>query len=459
MDRLIDSHPNQDMRLDGLSYLVRSFGCQMNRHDSERVAGMLDVLGATPVEAVEDADIVVYMTCCVREAADIRAYGQIASLKNMPSPHGRRYVCMGGCIAQRDREGLFKELPNLDVVFGTHNIHAFPALLAHAMETDASQIEILEASTSFSSDLPSHREMDWHAWVPISIGCTNFCTYCVVPYVRGREKSRPFEDIMRELVQLERQGVKEVTFLGQNVNSYGRDLYGKPRFADILKAAGDFDIPRIRFATSHPKDLSHETIQAMASVESVMPQLHLAVQSGSNRILKAMNRPYTIEHYLGLIDEVRQVVGDIALSTDIIVGFPGETQDDFEQTMELCRKVGYSQAFTFIYSRRQGTPAASMPDDTPREVIQERFDRLVELIQETAHAANQAEKGTVQRILVDGPSRRDPNIIAGRSPKNQMVHAPLPEGWCMESLKGSFLDIQIDEARTWYLQGRVIDAI
>ncbi|NTU88995.1 MAG: tRNA (N6-isopentenyl adenosine(37)-C2)-methylthiotransferase MiaB [Actinobacteria bacterium] len=428
----------------------------MNKHDSERVAGMLDMLGAYTVETPEEADIVVYMTCCVREAADVRLYGQVASLKNVPAPKGRRIVAIGGCIGQRDGEMLTEKLENADIVFGTHNISHLPDLILSSLEHGTRAVEVLEKSDDFPTDLPSQREFPWHAWVPIAIGCDNFCSYCIVPYVRGREKSRPFEEIISELGRLATEGVHEVTLLGQNVNSYGRDLYGEPRFAQILEAAGNSGIERIRFATSHPKDLSIATIDAMATIGNVMPQLHLPVQSGSDRILQAMNRKYTAKQYLELIDSVRDRVGDIALSTDIIVGFPGETEEDFLATLRLCEEVAYSQAFTFIYSKREGTPAAKIIDDTPHEVIQERFDRLVSVIQASAYEQNQAEKNTVQRILVEGVSKRDSAILSGRTPKNQMVHAPLSAHHTIADLVGTFVDVRIDVAKTWYLSGTIV---
>ncbi len=439
------------------TYLIRTFGCQMNKHDSERIAGMLESLGMLPTSEVEQADVMVFMTCCVREAADERLYGQVASYKNVPSPHGRRIIAVGGCIGQRDGMGLTERLDNIDVVFGTHNIAHLPSLLAQAARDEVPAVEVLDEADGFSTELPGIREHAWHAWVPITYGCDNFCTYCIVPYVRGREKSRPFEDIRSELITLAEQGVHEVTLLGQNVNSYGRDLYGKPRFADVLRMAGETPIERIRFATSHPKDLLDETIQAMAEVPSVMPQLHLPVQSGSDVILKRMNRNYTAARYLDRVRRLREYVPDIALSTDIIVGFPGETEQDFQDTLALCREARYHQAFTFIYSKRGGTPAARMPQNATHEEIQSRLDRLVELVQESAWQLNQQEKGSVVEILVEGASRKDPTMLAGRTPKNQVVHAKVPEGCAPESLAGTFRKVAVDTARTWYLSGSLVE--
>ena len=445
-----------------LTFCIRTFGCQMNKHDSERIAGMLEGMGALQVDAIEDADIVAFMTCCVREAADTRLYGQVASLKNVPlragTPLSKRIVAVGGCIGQRDGEKLVDELKHLDVVFGTHNLGSLPRLLEAALEEGGHQVEVLDAASSFPTELPTAREHEWAAWLPITIGCNNFCSYCIVPYVRGREKSRPLEDIVAEAERYVAAGVKEITLLGQNVNSYGRDLYGEPRFADVLRAVDAAGIERLRFATSHPKDLTDEVIGLFATLPSLMPALHLPVQSGSNRILSAMNRRYTREHYLGLIEKLRRARPDIALSTDIIVGFPGETEEDFMDTYRLVEEVGYSQVFTFIYSKREGTPAAEMDDDTPREVIQERFDRLVDLVQRKAFEANQAELGATVPVLVEGTSKRDDSILAGKSPKNQTLHAPVPAGADATSLVGRIVPVTIEEARTWYLSGTIVHA-
>ena len=446
---------------DRMTFCIHTFGCQMNKHDSERIAGMLEGLGASMVETIEEADIVVFMTCCVREAADVRLYGQVASLKNVPlragTPLSKRIVAVGGCIGQRDGEKLTEQLPHLDVVFGTHNLGSLPGLLSAAVADGAHHVEVLESSADFPTTLPTAREHSWAAWLPITVGCDNFCSYCIVPYVRGREKSRTLEDIAEEARGYVEAGVREITLLGQNVNSYGRDLYGEPRFVDVLDAVDATGIERLRFATSHPKDLTDEVIARFGTLRSLMPALHLPAQSGSDRILAAMNRRYTREHYLGLIAKLREACPGIALSTDIIVGFPGETEEDFLQTLSLVEEVGYSQVFTFIYSKREGTPAAKLVDDTPREVIQERFDRLVEAVQRCAYEANQAELGKVVDVLVEGVSKRDGAMLAGKSPKNQTVHAPLPEGRSVDELVGAVVPVRVDEARTWYLAGMVAD--
>ena len=425
----------QPRELVGKTYYVRTFGCQMNLHDSERVAGVLDQCGCICVDDPDDADIVVFMTCCVREKADQHLYGQASAMVSAPTPpSGRRVVAIGGCIAQRDGERIREHVACADVVFGTSAISSLPGLLADAFAGDGSRAEVdtVEEGRSFSTDLPSHRASAFHAWVPIMTGCNNFCTYCIVPYVRGREKSRTMESVVAEVERLVADGVREVTLLGQNVNSYGRNIYGEPRFAELLRRVAATGVERIRFTSSNPKDLSDETIRAMAELDAVMPHLHLAVQSGSTRVLKAMNRSYTREEYLALVARLREAMPGLALSTDIIVGFPGETEEDFQDTLSLVREAAFSSAFTFIYSRRPGTPAAKMPDDTPREVIQDRFDRLAALVADQAHEANQADLGGLVSVLVEGVSKRDGDVLVGHSEKNQTVHFLLPEGGSVE---------------------------
>lgn len=431
----------------------------MNMHDSERVSGILDSCGCVAVATPDEADIVVYMTCCVRENADTRLYGQASAMVSAPKPPcGRRVVAVGGCIAQRDGERLRKHIPNVDVVFGTSALASLPKLLCEAFDdtTGAVEVDTVEENRGFSTDLPSHRAQSFHAWVPIMTGCNNFCTYCIVPYVRGREKSRLMESVVAECNRLVDDGVREITLLGQNVNSYGRNVYGSPRFAELLRKVGETGVDRIRFTSSNPKDLSADTIAAMAETPNVMPYLHLAVQSGSTRVLRAMNRSYTREGYLRLVEDLRAAMPDIALSTDIIVGFPGETEQDFLDTLSLVREVGFSSAYTFIYSRRPGTPAAKMPDDTPHEVIQDRFDRLADLVADLAHEANQKDLHSTVEVLVEGPSKRDHSVMVGHSRKNQTVHFVPPAGTTEDELVGKLVDVRVDEARTWYLRGPMV---
>ncbi len=443
----------------GKTYYVKTFGCQMNLHDSERVEGLLEQNGCICVPEPEQADIVVFMTCCVRENADQRLYGQASAMVSAPKPPcGKRVVAIGGCIAQRDGEKIRKHIPAADVVFGTSALASLPQLLEEAFEDETHSVEVdtAEEGRGFSCDLPSRRAQRFHAWVPIMTGCNNFCTYCIVPYVRGREKSRTMEAVVAECEKLVADGVREITLLGQNVNSYGRNIYGEPRFAELLCEVGKTGIERLRFTSSNPHDLVDETIEAMAETPCVMPHLHLAVQSGSSRVLKEMNRKYTREQYLDLVCRLRAAIPRLALSTDIIVGFPGETEEDFEDTLSLVREAAFSSAYTFIYSPRPGTPAAKITDDTPREVIQGRFDRLAELVALQAHEANQVDLGHDVSVLVEGPSKRDDTIMVGHSEKMRTVHFSLPEGYAADDLIGKLCDVHVEEARTWYLRGQVV---
>jgi tRNA-2-methylthio-N6-dimethylallyladenosine synthase len=438
------------------TYFVRTFGCQMNKHDSERIAGLLETqLGLTPTQTPEQADVVVFNTCAVREGAEERLRGHVSSLKAAKRENPDVLIAGGGCIGQRAGEMLLSSLPHVDVVFGTHNIERLPELLETAATSRLPQIETLERGVVFASDLPSHREHPWHAWLPITVGCDNFCTYCIVPYVRGRERSRSREDIVAEAERLVADGVVEITLLGQNVNSYGRDRYGEPRFAEVLRAVAATGIRRLRFVTSHPKDLSDDTIAVMAAEPAICRSLHLPVQSGSTRLLGAMNRRYTKEQYLALVDRLYAAMPDLSLSTDVIVGFPGETDADFAETMEVVGHCRYDQAFTFLYSAREGTPAARLSDTVPADIAQERFDRLVTAIQASAHRKNQALIGSVQEILIEGGSRRDSSVITGRTAGNKVVHTAAPDSVTPTSLAGRFATVRIEEAQTWFLTGAI----
>jgi tRNA-2-methylthio-N6-dimethylallyladenosine synthase len=435
------------------TFEVRTFGCQMNKHDSERIAGMLRARGLTPAPRGEVADVVVFNTCCVREKADERLVGQVSSLSGIRRQRGT-LIAVGGCIGQRDGAVLLESLPGIDVVFGTHNLARLPALLDAAAEAPRAIVEVSEpGENDFTSDLPTQREHPWHAWVPIAVGCDNRCTYCIVPYVRGPERSRALPDVVAEVERLVADGVVEVTLLGQNVNSFGRDLHGEPRFADLLRRVAGTGVERIRFTTSHPKDLSDDTIEAMADTPQVCRHLHLPVQSGSDRILAAMNRHYTQSSYLSLVDRLYCAMPDLALTTDLIVGFPGETEDDFEASMAVVHAARYDQAFTFIYSPRVGTPAASMPGRVPKREVQPRFERLVGAIQASALRKNAPLVGSVQRILVEGASKRHSEILSGRTGGNKIVHAQAPRGLAPAELAGTFVDVTVSDAQTWFLMG------
>ena len=443
----------------GRTYHVRTFGCQMNLHDSERVRGVLDDCGCIEVNGFDEADIAVFMTCCVRENADNKLYGQVTSLISSPNPpSGKRVVAVGGCIAQRDGDAIRKHMPNVQVVFGTDAVSSLPDLLEASIQADRRSllVDIQTSDSHFSTELPTKRAQRFHAWVPIMTGCNNFCTYCIVPHVRGREKSRMSEAIVRECEQLVSEGTREITLLGQNVNSYGRDLYGEPRFAELLHQVSQTGIERLRFTSSNPKDLNDEVIDAMSSLPCVMPHLHLAVQSGSSRVLKAMNRHYTRESYLELARKLQSRIPGLALTTDIIVGFPGEEERDFLDTLTLVSEVGFSAAYTFIYSKRPGTPAAELVDTTPREVIQHRFECLASLVARLSYDANQMDLHKTASVLVEGVSKRSKDVLVGHSEKNQTVHFALPQGRQIDEYVGKIVDVHVEQARTWYLRGKLI---
>ena len=437
---------------------VHSYGCQQNVSDGERIKGMLAEMGFCFAAEPDDADLVLFNTCAVRGHAEDRVFGNVGAMKALKRRRPQAIIGLCGCMVQQEHvaEKIRASYPYVNLLFGTHAIHRLPELIYELITKNRRVFERPESDGFIAEDIPVRRDGSFKGWLPIMYGCNNFCTYCIVPYVRGREKSRPFEEIVDEVTGLVRQGVREITLLGQNVNSYGRDLFGKPRFADLLRAVGDTGVERIFFTSSHPKDLLPETIDAMAETPAVMPQLHLAVQSGSTRILKEMNRRYTREDYLGLVDRIRNRMPDIALSTDIIVGFPGETEEDFEQTLSLAETVRYAQAYTFIYSKRAGTPAAEIDDPTPHEVILERFNRLVKVIETTAHEYNQGELHTVVPALIEGASKKNDAVLLGKSPKNQTVHAPIPEGYSIDQLIGKIVDVDVDVAKTWYLSGSVV---
>jgi len=469
----------------------------MNKHDSEVASGLLDVEGLNPAENIETADLIVFLTCCVRENADERLRGQVASLKTLKTADvsgttssttggttndnaGKTapLIAVGGCIGQRDGNKLLESLPHVDIVFGTHNIDSLPALYQQAVaKREAAQTEgrykawkpeaTVEVkadgdSDVFAADLPTTREHAWHAWLPITQGCDNFCTYCIVPYVRGAERSRPFADVVAQARALVADGVLEITLLGQNVNSYGRDLEeaeGKPLFAEILRAVAATGIKRLGFATSHPKDLSPETIKVMAETPAVLHHLHLPVQSGSNKVLDDMGRCYTREEYLDLVAQLRTAIPHITLSTDMIVGFPGETEEDFEDSLKLAEEVIYDQMFTFLYSKREGTPAATMDGEVSADVAQKRFDRLVECVQTSARYRNEQLVGSTQAALIEGLSKRDKTMMTGRTHGAKVIHIPLPEAAHIDDYAGRILSAKVVEASTWFLRGELSESL
>jgi tRNA-2-methylthio-N6-dimethylallyladenosine synthase len=422
---------------EGRTYEVRTYGCQMNVHDSERISGVLEADGwqrATdvPGAAERTPDLVVFNTCAVRENADNRLYGNLGRLASVKAVTPGMQIAVGGCLAQKDGAVVTRRAPWVDVVFGTHNLGSLPALLERARVEQESQLELLEALETFPSALPARRESSYSAWVSISVGCNNTCTFCIVPALRGTERNRPAAEILAEVHALAAAGVLEVTLLGQNVNSYGSDFGDRGAFAKLLTACGEVPgLERVRFTSPHPRDFSADVIEAMARTANVMPQLHMPLQSGSDTVLRAMRRSYRAARYLQIIDEVRAAMPHAAISTDLIVGFPGETEDDFRATLDVVRRAEFASAFTFQYSPRPGTPAASMPGQVPPDLVAERYARLTEVVEQAALAGNRAQVGRPVEVLVSlGEGRKDGATarISGRARDGRLVHVQDPGG-------------------------------
>jgi tRNA-2-methylthio-N6-dimethylallyladenosine synthase len=438
------------------TYLIRTFGCQMNVHDSERLAGLLEADGMVAVDDAEDADVVVLNTCCIRENADNKLYGTLGHLKSLKERHPGMQIAVGGCLAQKDRDVIQARAPQVDAVFGTHNVGRAAELLREAASSGEPTMEILEEDAAFPSALPVKRDLPYTAWVTIQIGCDNACAFCIVPAVRGREISRPFDQIVDEVRGLADAGTVEVTLLGQNVNSYGRDLTRRgPLFAELLRAVGEVDgIRRVRFTSPHPKDLRPETIAAMAESPAACEHLHLPVQSGSDRVLALMHRGYTAARYLERLAAARAAFPDLAVTSDIIVGFPGETDGDFERTLELAAEAAYDSAYTFVFSPRPGTQAAEMADRfVAPEVIADRFERLKIVLERSALARHQARIGRVEDVLVEGPSKKDPSVASGRTRQNKLVHFPVDGAL---PAAGSFADVRITGSAAHFLRGELV---
>ncbi|WP_422738910.1 tRNA (N6-isopentenyl adenosine(37)-C2)-methylthiotransferase MiaB [Micromonospora sp. WMMD729] len=409
------------------TYQVRTYGCQMNVHDSERISGLLEQAGYVRAPQADDApDIVVFNTCAVRENADNRLYGNLGHLRPVKDKHPGMQIAVGGCLAQKDRGEIVRKAPWVDVVFGTHNIGALPVLLERARHNAAAEVEILESLDVFPSTLPTRRESTYAGWVSISVGCNNTCTFCIVPSLRGKEKDRRPGDILSEVRALVDEGVLEVTLLGQNVNSYGVEFGDRYAFGKLLRATGEIDgLERVRFTSPHPKDFTDDVIAAMAETPSVCHSLHMPLQSGSDDVLKAMRRSYRSERYLGIIEKVRAAMPDAAITTDIIVGFPGETEADFQRTLDVVREARFSSAFTFQYSKRPGTPAATMDGQLPKQVVQERYERLIATVEEITWAENKRLVGeTVEVLVAVGEGRKDERTgrLSGRARDGRLVH-------------------------------------
>ena len=434
-----------------LTFCVTTFGCQMNARDSEKLSGILEQIGYVQEPEEEKADFVIYNTCTVRENANLRVYGRLGQLGRAKKKNPHMMIALCGCMMQEARvvEKLKKSYGFVDLIFGTHNIYKFAELLNTRMESGGMVIDIWQDTDKIVEDLPVERKYPFKSGVNIMFGCNNFCSYCIVPYVRGRERSREPEAILGEIRRLAADGVVEVMLLGQNVNSYGKTLERPVTFAALLIEVEKIDgIERIRFMTSHPKDLSDELISVMGSSKKICRHLHLPVQSGSSRILEKMNRRYTKEQYLELVGKIRKAVPDISLTTDIIVGFPGETEEDFQETLDVVRKVRYDSAFTFIYSKRSGTPAAAMEDQVEPAVVKERFNRLLKEVQEIAAQTCAVHQGTVQTVLAESVNEHDPSLITGRLSNNLLVHFPGDS-----SMIGRLLPVELKECRGFYYLG------
>lgn len=433
---------------------IRTFGCQMNARDSEKIAGILKLIGYELTDA-EDSDFILYNTCTVRENANLKVYGRLGHLKEKKAKHPEMVIALCGCMMQEETvvEKIKKSYRNVDIIFGTHNIFKLAELLSMKVfdkpEKKKMVIDLWEDTTQIVEELPAERKYTFKSGVNIMFGCNNFCSYCIVPYVRGRERSRKPEDILAEITHLTEDGVKEVMLLGQNVNSYGKNLEQPVTFAELLKRVEKIEgLQRIRFMTSHPKDLSDELIEVMGRSGKICRQLHLPLQSGSTRLLEKMNRHYTKEDYLLLVEKIRKAVPDITLSTDIIVGFPGETEEDFKETLEVVEKVRYDSAFTFIYSKRTGTPAAALENQVPEEISKERFDRLLALVQRISAEKNAALVGKTAEVLVEEQNKQDPALLTGRTSGNHVVHFPGDV-----SLIGELINVRLDAGKGFYFLG------
>lgn len=436
-----------------LTYCLRTFGCQMNEKQSEVVAGIMDEIGYTRTDT-EEADVVIFNTCTVRENANLKVYGRLGYLHNLKKHNPEMKIILFGCMMQEKHvvEKIKKDYKFVNLVFGTHNIFKFAELFYEMQNADSQMIEIWEGTDQVVEDLPTERNYSFKSGVNVMFGCNNFCSYCIVPYVRGRERSRKPEAIIKEIKNLVADGVVEVMLLGQNVNSYGKTLDEPVTFAQLLSQVEEIEgLKRIRFMTSHPKDLSDELIEVMAKSKKICHHLHLPLQSGSSRVLKVMNRHYDKEKYLGLVEKIRTAIPDISLTTDLIVGFPGETEEDFLETLDVVEKSDYDTAFTFIYSKRSGTPAAKMEDQIPEDIVKDRFDRLLALVQKKGRQVSSRFLGTTQEVLVEEESK-EKGIFTGRTQYNLLVHFP-----GTEDMLGKFVNVKLEECKGFYYLGSLAD--
>ena len=434
-------------------YHITTFGCQMNEHDSEKLSGMLSSMGYNETNDINESDIIIYNTCCVRENAELKVFGHLGALKKLKREKPETIIAVCGCMMQQENvvDEIKRKYRNVDLVFGTHNLHMFPEFLYSTISTSSSLFDVQNINGEIVEGVPVLRKDGVKAWTNIIYGCNNFCSYCIVPYVRGRERSRNVQDIVNEVRMLGQHGYKEITLLGQNVNSYGKDLDLHCDFSELLYKVNEVDsIERIRFMTSHPKDISDNLIIAMKECEKVCEHLHLPIQSGSTKILKEMNRKYSKEKYLDIIKKVKETIPEIAITTDIIVGFPGESDEDFKETMDVIKKVKYDTAYTFLYSKRKGTPAAKREDQISDEVMKKRFEELVEVQNEISKDINDKLLGCELEVLVEGQSKNNPSIYTGRTRTNKIVNF---EG--DDTLIGELKKVKIERVQTWSLEGKL----
>ena len=461
-DRFIEAIAEQNSRYYAIhqvkpKYIIQTFGCQMNEHDSEKLCAMLDRMGYEQGMMVDECDLIIYNTCAVRENAELKVFGNLGHLKVSKRKNPDLKIAVCGCMMQQPHvvEEIKSKYKHVDLVFGTHNLYKFPELLTKSIESENILVDVWDVDGEVVEGLKSNRKFELKAFVNIMYGCNNFCTYCIVPYTRGRERSRHPQDIINEIKELVANGTKEITLLGQNVNSYGKTLDENERidFAQLLRLVNEVDgLERIRFMTSHPKDISDDVIYAMRDCDKVCEFLHLPCQSGSSSLLKKMNRHYTKEDYLKIIEKAKREVPNLALSTDIMIGFPGETEEDIDDTIEVCEKARYDSAFTFIYSKRRGTPAAKMENQIPEELKHERFDRVLEVVNRISNEINQEYMGKTVEVLVEGSSKKVDNILTGKTRQNKTVNFTGGDS----SLVGKLVDVLITDPRSFSLNGELV---
>ncbi|WP_047152551.1 tRNA (N6-isopentenyl adenosine(37)-C2)-methylthiotransferase MiaB [Aneurinibacillus tyrosinisolvens] len=441
----------------GKTFLMRTYGCQANEHDSETIAGLLGSMGFTPTEEEREADVILFNTCAIREGAEDKVFGEIGRLKHLKKEKPELVLGVCGCMSQEEAvvNRILKSYPHVDLIFGTHNIHRLPVLMRDAFFNKEMVVEVWSKEGDVVENMPKVRQNGLRAWVNIMYGCDKFCTYCIVPYTRGKERSRRPEDVTAEVRDLARQGYKEIFLLGQNVNAYGKDFtdleYG---FGDLMDELRKIDVPRIRFTTSHPRDFDDHLIEVLAKKGNLVEHIHLPVQSGSTEVLKKMARKYTRERYLELVRKIKEAIPDVVLTTDIIVGFPGETEEQFQDTLSLVEEVGFDSAYTFIYSPRHGTPAADMEDNVSEQEKKDRLQRLMEVVNRLGREKNEALRDQVVEVLVEGESKNNPDVLSGRTRTNKLVNFRAPKD-CI----GKLIHVKINEPLTWTLNGEVVEKV